>query len=174
MQNKSRTKPKVRFYDDLKEFLNSYFKNYDTITPNYDTKNLYKVNQNFYFRKRLNYKLYRISLNTKFLNIAIKRKNLINKMNKEELMLRLEKGDLKLYFEYDNVDELQEYLKTIDTTMSMSIVDKIENVVKLKSEQVENVERTLNFNELEHIFVKYKKDEEIETENTKSDQSWEK
>lgn len=174
MQNKSRTKPKVRFYDDLKEFLNSYFKNYDTITPNYDTKNLYKVNQNFYFRKRLNYKLYRISLNTKFLNIAIKRKNLINRMNKEELMLRLEKGDLKLYFEYDNVDELKEYLKTIDTTMSMSIVDKIENVVKLKSEQVENVEKTLNFNELEHIFVKHKKDEEIETDNKKSTQSWEK
>lgn len=171
MQNKSRTKPKVRFYEDLKELLNSYFKNYDTITPNYDTKNIYKVNQNFYFRKKINYKLYRISLYTKNLEEAIRRKNILNKMNKEELLFNLETPDYKIVFEYDTDEDLEK-----QTQLFNDIMGKLEKVTIKKEEEAKLNPNNINidFIELENIFIKHKKDEEIEIEKKIGKQTWEK
>ncbi|MCT7468477.1 tyrosine-type recombinase/integrase [Aliarcobacter cryaerophilus] len=171
MQNKSRTKPKVRFYEDLKELLNQYFKNYDTITPNYDTKNIYKVNQNFYFRKKINYKLYRISLYTKNLEEAIKRKNILNKMNKEELLLKLNTPDYKIVFEYDTDEDLEK-----QTQLFNDIMGKLEKVTIKKEEEAKLNPNNINidFIELENIFIKHKKDEEIEIEKKIGERTWEK
>ena len=54
------------------------FSNYDTKLQKYDTKNIYKVDEVFYYRKKINYKIYRISLKTKSIKIALNRKKIFS------------------------------------------------------------------------------------------------
>jgi integrase len=85
---------------------------YDTSTENYDTQHLrlYKVSDVYYYRRRINYKLVRISLRTKNIHTALKRKKILDLMNGEE-MFQLETKDIKLAFEYDTEEELRTALE---------------------------------------------------------------
>lgn len=86
--------------------------NYDTKSQNYDTffqkstKRLYKVGKIYYYRRRIKYKLFRISLRTKEFRIALARKKILDLLNEEE-MFKLEYDDIKLYFEYETEEELR-------------------------------------------------------------------
>ncbi len=83
---------------------------YDTFKKTYDTiKRLYKVNQTFYYRRRINKKLIRISLRTKNLQIALYRKRILDMMGKEE-MYQFKDGDFELIFEYDTEEERKSIL----------------------------------------------------------------
>jgi len=86
--------------------------NYDTFGKKCDT-NVYKVKDTFYFRKRINKKLYRISLRTKNLKVAMKRKKLFKMMSKEELLHTLKFGDYEYIFEYDNEEEFERRKKDV-------------------------------------------------------------
>lgn len=107
---------------DLTHFLNKYLKNYDTIVANYDTKNLYKVKNVYYYRKKINYKLYRISLNTKSIKIALQRKKIFDKMGVEELMFTIESGDYKYIFEYETNEELESHSFSISNSTIPKII----------------------------------------------------
>ncbi len=82
---------------------------YDTSKPNYDTTplRLYKVNNTYYYRRRIKQKLIRISLQTKNIKDALKRKRVLDLLSGDELMFHIEQGDFKLIFEYDTEEELR-------------------------------------------------------------------
>lgn len=142
-----------------------YFTNYDTIQKNYDTKNICKVGNTFYYRKRIKYKLYRISLFTKNLIIAIKRVKILNLMEKDDLLFTLEKGDYKLIFEYDTHDELMEVLKLHNLHENLDIeVEKFENKNRLLKEESTKELEKINFFKLETLFINAKKEEAKKTQ----------
>jgi integrase len=89
---------------------------YDTFEKNYDTKRIYKVNQTYYYRRKINNKLYRISLHTNNLKTCLQRKKLFDIMSKEEFMFSLELGDYKYVFEYETIQELREQLEITKAT----------------------------------------------------------
>lgn len=89
---------------------------YDTFYKTYDTKRIYKVNETFYYRRKINNKLYRISLHTNNLKTCLQRKKLFDLMNKEDFMYTLQLGDYKYIFEYDTIEELKEQLAITKTT----------------------------------------------------------
>ena len=85
----------------LEKLLASRNQNYDTNSRNCDAPlRLYKVGQTFYYRRRIQQKLFRISLRTKNIKVAIKRKRVLGLINGEEVF-QLETKDIKLIFEYD-------------------------------------------------------------------------
>ena len=162
---------------DLTHFLNKYLKNYDTIVANYDTKNLYKVKNVYYYRKKINYKLYRISLNTKSIKIALQRKKIFDKMGVEELMFTIESGDYKYIFEYETNEELESHLTIINKTcLQKDIVksEKILNEIDETSKKIEDNKLQLTFAKLEILFVKYKKDDSEETQKAIKESTWKK
>lgn len=85
----------------------------DTFDRKMDTYNLYKNNDIYYFRTRIDNKLYRKSLKTSNLKKAIIRAKLIKSMKKEDLkaMFELKEKDLHLIFEYDNLEELKQVIE---------------------------------------------------------------
>ncbi len=88
--------------------------NRDTILKNYDTRplRLYRVGDTYYYRRRVNYRLVRISLRTKSLQVALKRKRLLDLLKGEELF-NLTTKDFKLVFEYDTEEELKTVLENV-------------------------------------------------------------
>ena len=93
---------------------------YDTFKKNYDTiKRLYKVDNIFYYRRRINKKLFRISLRIKILKIALYRKKILDMLENEQ-MYKFKSGDYELIFEYDTEEELDRML------------DRAERLEKLK------------------------------------------
>jgi len=111
--------------------------NYDTFDRKKDTFNLCKVNDIYYFRIRINNKLYRKSLKTSNLKKAIVRSKLLKSMQKEELveMFQLKDKDYHLLFEYDNIEELQMLLETFKTMKSIEIKQDREDAITLQREQ---------------------------------------
>ena len=89
---------------------------YDTSLKNYDTKRIYKVNETYYYRRKINNKLYRISLHTNNLKTCLERKKLFDIMSKEDFLYTLELGDYKYIFEYDTIEELKEQLAITKAT----------------------------------------------------------
>lgn len=135
------------------------FSNYDTKLQKYDTKNIYKVNEVFYYRKKINYKIYRISLKTKSIKIALNRKKIFEKMNKEELLFTLQKGDYKFIFEYETIEELNQHLNSISNIVidKDKEIEKFENVNRLLMQEKDKFNKTINFYELETKFIANKK-----------------
>ncbi len=107
--------------DPIKSFIEAYLASeYDTFKKNYDTiKRLYKVDNIFYYRRRINKKLFRISLRTKILKIALYRKKILDMLENEQ-MYKFKSGDYELIFEYDTEEELDRML------------DRAERLEKLK------------------------------------------
>ena len=158
-------------------FLNNYFKNYDTISQNYDTKNLYKVDNTYYYRKRLNYKLYRISLFTKSIKIALQRKKIFDKMGVEELMFTMQNGDYQYIFEYETNEELEEHLTIINKTCiqkNNETSKKILNEVVETSKKIEDNKLEITFAKLEILFIKFKKYDENESKKIVKITTWKK
>ena len=84
--------------------------NYDTFHLNNDTSTtlrLYKVGSIYYYRRKVNKKLYRISLRTQNLKIAMYRRKLFELMNKEEFMYTIKFQDYEYIFEYDSEEEFK-------------------------------------------------------------------
>ena len=152
------------------------FSNYDTKLQKYDTKNIYKVDEVFYYRKKINYKLYRISLKTKSIKIALNRKKIFDKMNKEELLFTLQKGDYKFIFEYETIEELNQHLNSISNIVidKDKEVEKFENVNRLLMQEKDKVNKTINFYELETKFIANKKEELEETKDKIAKSTWQK
>ena len=152
------------------------FSNYDTKLQKYDTKNIYKVDEVFYYRKKINYKIYRISLKTKSIKIALNRKKIFEKMNKEELLFTLQKGDYKFIFEYETIEELNQHLNSISNIVidKDKEVEKFENVNRLLMQEKDKVNKTINFYELETKFIANKKEELEETKDKIAKSTWQK
>lgn len=130
----------------------------DTKTKKKDTPlNLFKVNNMYYFRTRINYKLYRKSLKTDSLKIALKRLKLIKMMKKEELlnMFTFKDKDYELIFEYDNINELEQ------------VLNKIKEIKQIQQRQEQPQENYFNrynkftFEDLELEFLAHKKKMEV-------------
>ena len=96
-----------------KHFEDNLATDYDTNRKNYATnsRRLYKVNQTYYYRRRINYKLVRISLRTKHIHTALQRKKVLDLMGEE--MFELETKDIKLAFEWDTEEELRTALEQV-------------------------------------------------------------
>ena len=121
---------------------------------------LYKVQDTFYFRRKINKKSYRISLRTKKLKVALHRKKLLEAMSKEDFMFTIEMGDYKYIFEYDTKEELEEYLK-----LTMQTHEKAEEIRSqhfmankaIKRAEEEPKKSNIAFKDLEVKFVAHKK-----------------
>lgn len=136
---------------------------YDTFLKKCDTPlNLYKVNDTFYFRRRINKKLYRISLRTKSLKLALYRKRLLELLSREDFMYTLELGDYKYIFEYDTPEELDKYLKMTMATHEQA--EEIRNrhamahkIIKKEEEYPKEKGIGFSFYDLETKFIVGKK-----------------
>lgn len=133
----------------------------------------------FYFRKRINYKLFRVSLFTKSLKIAITRAKVLNLLKRDELMFTLQKGSYKLIFEYDTHEELVEILKMnniqniseeIETFEKTNLL--LEHEVKNKNNNLINNIKYIGFRELEILFVAAKKEEAKKTQKKVKDSTY--
>ena len=133
----------------------------------------------FYFRKRINYKLFRVSLFTKSLKIAITRAKVLNLLKRDELMFTLQKGSYKLIFEYDTHEELVEILKMnniqniseeIETFEKTNLL--LEHEVKNKNNNLINNIKDIGFRELEILFVAAKKEEAKKTQKKVKDSTY--
>ena len=83
---------------------------YDTFNSNYDTSTLlrlYKVGSVYYYRRKINKKLYRISLRTNNLKTALYRRKLFNIMNEDDFMYTIKTGEYEYIFEYDTEEEFK-------------------------------------------------------------------
>lgn len=99
---------------------------------------MYKVDNIFYYRKRINKKLYRISLQTQQLKTALERKKLLNIMSKEELLHTLKFGDYQYIFEYDTEEEFER--RRLDALKTHREVLEIENELR----KMKQAHETLN------------------------------
>ena len=133
----------------------------------------------FYFRKRINYKLFRVSLFTKSLKIAITRAKVLNLLKRDELMFTLQKGSYKLIFEYDTHEELVEILKMnniqniseeVETFEKTNLL--LEHEVKNKNNNLINNIKDIGFRELEILFVAAKKEEAKKTQKKVKDSTY--
>ena len=106
--------------------------NCDTNPKNYDTKplRLYRVGKIYYYRRRVNYKLVRISLRTKNLKEALKRKKVLDLLKGEELF-ELTTKDFKLVFEYETEEELRTALENV---MRMQIEQQVRHYKTVKNQ----------------------------------------
>lgn len=141
-----------------KKSLSSHF--YDTSVKNYDTAlRLYRVNQTYYYRRKYQQKLYRISLRTKDFRIALYRKRLFDLLEGDELF-KLTGPDYELIFEYDTPEELEAYLKLTQADREGILKAKAnyENVQnKLVKQANKDVGDSIIFRELSFKFVDAKK-----------------
>ena len=104
--------------------------NYDTKPKVYATKHLrlYRVNEIYYYRRRIKQKLFRISLHTKNLQEALKRKKTLDLLRGEE-MFKLETKDFKLVFEYDTAEELK---TALENAMQMQVQAQVQRFKEVK------------------------------------------
>jgi integrase len=104
---------------------------YDTSRKIYDTKflRLYRVNKTYYYRRRINSKLVRISLRTKNINEALKRKKVLDLLKGEELF-ELTTKDFKLVFEYDTEEELR---IALENAMRMQVEQQVQHYKSVKT-----------------------------------------
>jgi len=104
--------------------------NCDTSKKIYDTKflRLYRVNEIYYYRRRIKQKLVRISLRTKNLKEALKRKKVLDLLKGEELF-NLETKDFKLALEYETAEELRIIL---ENTMRQQIEQEVQHYKEVK------------------------------------------
>lgn len=150
--------PKIRCLNEKKP-LSATKK--DTFKKNKDTLNLYRINNYYYFRKRINKKLYRLSLKTTDFKLAIKRVKLLKFMSNEELknMFELQKKDYKVIFEYETIEELEKvlnYVKEIKQIQqnTQEYSQELEHSKKHHSNEFKRY-KPLDFETLEKEFLAY-------------------
>ncbi len=148
-----------QFFDKSQSSDSKNTKNYDTKPKNYDTsskqwKRLYKVGKIYYYRRRIKYKLFRISLRTKNFKVALARKKLLDLLSEEE-MFQLEYDDLKIYFEYETEEELKIALEKIYELEKFRKLEQYREA-KRKVQAIENIP-TLTFQNLQVKFIEFKK-----------------
>jgi integrase len=144
---------------------------YDTYKSNYDTiKRLYKVNKIYYYRKRINKKLIRISLRTKNIKVALYRKRILDMLGVRELF-ELKTKDYNLIFEYDTQEELKLVLEQIKDIQQSTITQKLNhyNDVKEKIQIAEESTNPLTFGLLENKYIANRKRLNKVSENTIKD-----
>jgi len=136
---------------------------YDTFPKNYDTAmplRLYKVGEVFYYRRKYQGKLFRISLRTKTFRVALYRKRLLDLLKGEELF-KLKQGDYELIFEYDTIDELKEVLEATKATQEQinSATQQYTTVHDTLEKGANKIpdSRGLKFNDLEIKFIEAKR-----------------
>jgi len=121
----------------------------DTSLKNNDTfKRLYKINNVYYYRRRINKKLFRISLKTDFIKTALMRKSFLDKLSNEE-MFRLETKDYKLIFEYETEEELKIALENF---YKLQIEKQVNNYRSVKNE-LEREVSSFTFEDLEKKYI---------------------
>ena len=131
--------------------------NCDTSRKIYDTKflRLYRVNETYYYRRRINQKLFRISLRTKNLNEALKRKRVLDLLKGEELF-ELTTKDFKLVFEYDTEEELK---IALENAMRLQIEQQVQHYKTVKNQvemiATDNVQKPdkFTFEELKEKYI---------------------
>ena len=137
---------------------------YDTFEKNYDTKRIYKVNNTYYYRRKINQKLYRISLRTNNLKTCLIRKKLFDIMGDDEFMYSMKLGDYEYVFEYDTIEELKEQLAiTKATHEEITQKEKEYKIVDNAITNSKNLKENITFANLELQFLAHLKDEEEET-----------
>ena len=143
--------PKTPTYKEIKPNSAIGLSNYDTLIKNIDTKplRLYKINSIFYYRRRINYKLVRISLHTKSLKIALKRKRLLDLIRGDE-MFEIKSGDFKLMFEYDTAEELK---VVTDLVEKMKVDGKIDRFNQVQEEARREPSNAMSFKELRNKYI---------------------
>ena len=151
--------------DPIKSFIEAYLASeYDTFKKNYDTiKRLYKVDNIFYYRRRINKKLFRISLRTKILKIALYRKKILDMLENEQ-MYKFKSGDYELIFEYDTEEELD---RMLDRAERLEKLKHTKDLAK-KLEIAEKSNATLTFQLLFNKFIALsRKIEKVDVETIK-------
>ena len=160
IQNKHPTNPLTKAFTDDLAVRNQ---DYDTNVKNYDTaKRLYKVNDTYYYRRRIKQKLIRISLRTKNIKIALKRKRILNLMGAEQ-MFKLETADFKLMFEYDTEEELRVALEQVKEMQIQSQLERFK-ATKEHLKQIDKINSDLTFEMLRDKFIYRKKQDNIVSE----------
>ena len=130
--------------------------NYDTFKANCDTiKNIYKVQNTYYYRKRIKNNLFRISLRTKFLNVALQRKKILELLEDYE-MFELSTKDYKIMFEYDTMEEYERGLEALKSVQKLSLMEKYRSN-RRKLNIAKNSTNKLTFSLLEAQYVESKK-----------------
>ena len=132
----------------------------DTFNQKMDTFNLYKYNNIYYFRIRIEYKLYRKSLKTSNLKKAIIRAKLLKSMKKEDLKAMFEINDkgMKLLLEYDTPQELEkliEYAKHLSSIQTKQQQEDI-NPNLIKDKNLDGYEK-ITFQQIYDEFIANKK-----------------
>ena len=133
--------PKNQAYDYLGNKKNLL---YDTFQKSCDTKRIYKVKEIYYYRRKINKKLYRISLHTNNLKTCLQRKKLFDIMSKEDFLYTLTLGDYSYIFEYDTIEELREQL-AITTATHQEIIalekqyTKVDNALTNSRDKKEHI-----------------------------------
>ena len=132
---------------------------YDTFNFNYDTSilRLYKVGAVYYYRRKINKKLYRISLRTKNLKTALYRRKLFNIMNEDNFMYTIKTGEYEYIFEYDTEEEfkrryedtLKLHKELVEVNAGISAQQQ-EEEIKQKVEEALRTYRNVN-KELENL-----------------------
>ena len=146
---------------------------YDTFEKNYDTKRIYKVNNTYYYRRKINQKLYRISLRTNNLKTCLQRKKLFDIMGDDEFMYSMKLGDYEYVFEYDTIEELKEQLAiTKATHEEITQKEKEYKIVDNAITNSKNLKENITFANLELQFLAHLKDEEKETNRSVSKASY--
>ncbi len=154
--------------------------NYDTPPKNYATsKRLYRVNKTYYYRRKVNKRLYRLSLRTKDLKVALYRRKLFNYLTEEEFVYTLKFGDYEYIFEYDTEEEFQKRRRdTIE--LHKELVELEAETLKYKKanqvlETLENKPTQTNrikWAELEGKFIAYKKEVSKKQVSQSSYKAW--
>lgn len=139
--------------------------NYDTFEKNYaTTKRLYKVNNLYYYRRKIKNKLYRISLRTKDLKLALNRKKTFDIMSRDEFMYKMEKGDYKFFCEYDTFDEYKEIHKMAQEDYEKFLKERakyetINTSIINADRKSKDPEYKITFVELELLFLRDSKEQ---------------
>ncbi|WP_457750418.1 tyrosine-type recombinase/integrase, partial [Sulfurimonas sp.] len=131
--------------------------NCDTSEKIYDTKflRLYRVNEIYYYRRRVNGKLVRISLRTKKLQEALKRKRALDLLKGEELF-ELTTKDFKLVFEYDTEEELRIALENatrLQIQQQLQHYKTVKNQVEMLATDSAHRPEKFTFEELKEKYI---------------------
>jgi integrase len=132
--------------------------NYDTFFKKCDTHlRLYKVGNVYYYRRRINGKLIRVSLQTKHFTTALKRKKTLDLIGADE-MFEMQTRDFKVAFEYDTEEELRTALEKVKELQINTALNRYRAVkAQIDKEDSKPVSKNhLTFRQLQLKFIKMK------------------
>lgn len=136
------------------------------------------MKQNYYYRRQVNKKSYRISLRTKDLKVALYRQKLFNLMAKDEFVYTMELGDYKYIFEYDDINDLKEQMALTkelhkDIIQEEAQYTKVNNAIQIEQEKTkEQRSENTTFAQLEVMFVAHIKQVDLDKGKKTSKSSW--